>query len=202
MASALKEALNVGTGNASAALHAAGGYLDNARFKIPFPPDAMRAADKLRQIGLGDQVDKFIVTMNRGAEDAAAEAKPIFINAITSMTLNDAKNIVLGADNSATQYFQNKTTTALASAFSPKIKTALDKFSATKYWTNITSSYNQIPGVKPVDTDLVRFVTGKALDGLFLRVADEEKDIRNKVGSRISPGLKKVFGWADEQKKR
>ncbi len=198
MANALKEALQVGSTNAANALHKPGGYLDDPIIKIPFPPDAMEVANRLRQIGLGPQVDKFIETMNRGAEDAAAKAAPIFIDAIKGMTLTDAKNILLGPDNSATTYFRNKTSNALFSAFSPEIKASLDKMGATKNWTQITTSYNKLPFHKPVQTDLVKYATDKALDGLFVKVADQEKSIRkNTVNpNQVSGNLKKVFDWA------
>ena len=202
MSSALKQALEIGTGKASEFLNQPGGYLNNARFKIPFPPDAARAADRLRQMGLGNLVDNFIERMNRGAEDAAAKAKPIFLDAIRSMTLTDVRNIVLGSDNAATQYFQNKTTSPLYQAFSPVINSSLQKFEVTKYWTDITTTYNRIPGVTKVETDLVRYATNKALDGLFLKVADEEKEIRTAISARTTDVLKKVFGWADMQKGR
>jgi hypothetical protein len=201
MTSGLKEALQVGTNNAASYLNKPGGYLNNERFKIPFPPDAIKVANKLRDLGFGSQVDKFIETMNRGAEDAAKEAAPIFVNSIKQMTVTDARNILLGADNSATMYFKGKTSDALYTAFSPKLKASLDKFEATKYWSQLTSTYNKIPGVKPVETDLVRYATNKALDGLFLKLADEEKDIRTNLSARVSAQLKKVFGWAEQQKK-
>ena len=202
MANALKEALQVGSTNAANALHKPGGYLDNPLIKIPFPPDAIIVANKLRSIGMGPQVDKFIETLNRAAEDAAIKAAPIFIDAIKSMTLTDAKNILLGPDNSATMYFKGKTTGALSQVFSPVIKGSLDKTDATKHWTEITRTYNRLPFVKPVQTDLVKYATGKALDGLFLRVADEEKNIRKNSGSQnqVTDNLKKVFGWADGMK--
>jgi len=198
MVSGLKEALQVGSTNAANILHQPGGYLNNPILKIPFPPEEQKVADKLRAIGLGSQVDKFIESMNRGAEDAAIKAAPIFGNAITTMNLNDAKNILLGADNSATMYFKGKTSGALATAFSPVIKTSLDKVNATKYWTQITTTYNRLPFVKHVETDLVKYTTDKALDGLFIKVAEEEKTIRKNLGagSNTSETLKKVFTWA------
>ncbi len=201
MINGLKEALQVGSNNAANTLHAPGGYLNNPILKIPFPPEVQNVADKVRQLGFGSTVDKFIETMNRGAEDAAIKAAPIFVDAIRTMTLTDAKNILLGADNSATMYFKGKTSSALFNAFSPIIKTSLDKVEATKYWTQFTTTYNKIPFVKPVQTDLVKYTTGKAMDGLFIKVAEEEKNIRNNASARISDQLRKVFGWAAMQKK-
>jgi hypothetical protein len=200
MAAALKEALSVGTGKAVSFLNQPGGYLNNAQFKIPFPPEAEKVETKMRQIGMGSQVDKFVTTMNQAAENAAAEAKPIFVNAVQQMTLTDAKNILLGADNSATVYFKDKTYSGLTSAFSPKIKTALDATSATKYWSEIITKYNKIPMVKKMNPDLVSYTTGKALDGLFLKLSQEEKDIRSSTAARPTELLKNVFGWADKMK--
>ena len=202
MASALKEALSVGTDKAVSFLNKPGGYLDNARFKIPFPPEATKVASALREAGYGSKVDKFVASLNKSAENAAIEAKPIFVNALQKMTLNDAKNILLGADNSATQYFQSKTYDGLQTAFSPKIKKALDGTNAATLWTDITKTYNKIPFVKKkAQTDLVKYTTGKALDGLFLKLAEEEKDIRTNISARPSDLLKDVFGWASSLKK-
>jgi hypothetical protein len=99
-------------------------------------------------------------------------------------------------------YFKDKTNAALFTAFSPKIKTALNKSEATKYWTKLTTSYNKIPGVKPVETDLVKYTTNKALDGLFLKLSEEERDIRANFSTKGSSILKSVFGWAEKQIKR
>lgn len=198
MANALKEALQVGSTNAANALHQPGGYLNDPIIKIPFPPDAIKIENELRQIGMGAQVDKFVETMNRGAEDAAAKAAPIFIDAIKGMTLTDAKNILLGPQNSATTYFKNKTSNALYQAFAPIVKASLDKTEATKYWAQITTKYDRIPFVKPVQTDLVKYATNKALDGLFVKIADQEKNIRNSTinPSQVTNTMKKVFDWA------
>lgn len=202
MSSGLKDALQKGVGTAVNVLHQNGGYLNNSRFKIPFPQDAQMAADKLRRLGFGSQVDKFVETMNHAAEDAAIEAQPIFVNAIKQMGITDAKNILLGQDDAATVYFKGKTYDALFAAFAPKIKTALEKTQATKYWSTITTKYNKLPMVKPVQTDLVKYTTDKALAGLFLKMADEEKNIRANLASRTTPTMQKVFDWVAKQKKR
>jgi len=201
MGKALKEALNTGTDKAVSFLNKPGGYLDNARFKIPFPPEAVNVANKLRAIGQGERVDKFIESMNHAAENAAIEAKPIFVGALQSMTIDDAKTILTGEDNSATMYFKTKTKDGLYSAFSPKIKTALDESSASKHWTDITTAYNKIPFTRKVETDLIKYTTNKALDGLFLKISEEEKDIRSNLDSRPTGALKEIFGWADRFKK-
>ncbi|MCI5058668.1 MAG: DUF4197 domain-containing protein [Flavobacteriales bacterium] len=189
----LKEALTIGTGNAVGFLNKTDGYFKNPEVKIPFPPDAQRAADKLRELGMGSLVDNFVETLNHGAEDAAAAAKPIFVNAVKEMTFDDARKILSGPDNAATEYFKSKTRTVLFNSFTPKIKTSLDKVQVTKHWTQITSTYNKIPLVNKVETDLTKYATDKALDGLFLMVAKEEKKIRQDPLARVTDLLKKVF---------
>ncbi|MFH0892947.1 MAG: DUF4197 domain-containing protein [Bacteroidota bacterium] len=189
----LKEALNTGTNNSISFLGKADGFLNNPLFKVPFPEEAKRAETKLRELGMNKLVDDFITTMNHGAENAVAKAGPIFLNAITSMTFEDAKKILKGADNAATEYFKLKTTTALTGLFKPEIKKALDAVNATKYWTDITTTYNKIPFVTKIDTDLPNFVTGKAMNALFTKIADEEKNIRTNPAARVKDILKKVF---------
>lgn len=200
MVSGLKQALQVGTNQAVSYLNKEGGYLNNSRFKIPFPPEVANVAQKLRDLGFGSQVDEFVKRMNRGAEDAAKEAAPIFLNAINTMTITDAKNILLGNNDAATKYFESKTRAQLYNTFSPKIKNSLDKFAVTKYWSDLTKTYNSLPLVKPVETDLLKYTTNKALDGLFLKVSDEEQEIRNNLSARSTDLLRKVFGWAAAQK--
>ncbi len=191
--SGLKQALEIGTGNAVTTLNKSGGYLNNSLVKIPFPPDAQRAADKLRELGMGKMVDDFVISLNTAAEQAALEAKPIFVNAVKEMTFDDAKNILNGPDNAATEYFKGKTSQNLSAAFAPKIKTSLDNVKVTKYWNDITSTYNKIPFVQKVETDLTKYATDKALAGLFLTLQGEEKKIRKDPAARVTDLLKKVF---------
>jgi hypothetical protein len=190
----LKEALSVGTGNAVGILNKTDGYLGDALVKIAFPAEAQRAADKLRQLGMGKLVDDFVTTLNRSAEKAAAEAKPIFVDAVKQMTFTDARNILNGPDNAATEFFKAKTTPALTAKFTPVISNALNTCNATKHWTDITTTYNKLPMVQKVETDLVKYTTGKALDGLFLKLQDEEKKIRTNPAARVTDLLQKVFG--------
>lgn len=196
--SGLKEALKTGTGNAVGILNKTDGYFKDPLVKLPFPPDAIKAANTLRDLGFGKLVDDFEMSINRAAEDAAAEAGPIFVNAVTSMSIADAKNILFGADNAATQYFKGKTTTALTNAFKPKIQTSLDKVLATKYWNDITTKYNRIPLVRPVNTDLPTYATDLALKGMFLKLEGEEKKIRKDPAARVKDILKRVFGELDK----
>ena len=189
----LKEALKVGTNNSVGFLGKTNGFLGNPAYMIPFPQEAIRAKDKLEQLGMGKLVDDFIATMNHGAENAVSKAAPIFINAITSMSIQDAANILKGADNAATEYFKAKTTASLTALFKPEIKNALDAVNATKYWTDITTTYNKIPLVTKVETDLSQYVTEKAIAALFTQIAAEEKKIRTDPAARVSDILKKVF---------
>ena len=186
IAKGLKEALTVGAKNASSQLNAVDGFNKNMKVRIPFPEDAQRVATKLREMGFGKKVDEFEQTLNRAAEQAAKEAAPIFVNAITSMSITDAKNILMGADTSATSYLRTKTSDPLASAFSPHIQKALDATTATKKWTELATLYNKIPLVKKVETDLVKYTTSKALKGLFTVVAEEEIKIRKDPAARVT----------------
>ena len=198
--SALKQALQTATGNATSFLSAPGGYLDHPEYKIPLPPDMAKAESKIRTMGMGKQVDDLIIKINRAAEDGAGKAVPIFGKAITNMTLTDGKNILTGGNNSATLYFKNATYTSLYALFAPVIKSALDKYNAPQLYSEITTGYNKVPFVKPIQTDLVRYATEKALDGLFNRLGLEEKSIRDNPALRTSDLMKQVFGWADTQK--
>lgn len=189
----LKEALNIGTNNAVSLLSKENGFFGDALVKIPFPEEAKRAETKLRELGMNKLVDDFILTMNRGAEKAVSKAGPIFANAITSMTFEDARNILKGPSNAATEYFKKKTSAQLFDLFKPEIKNALDAVNATKYWTDITSTYNKIPLVTPIETDLAKYVTNKALEALFMKIAIEEQKIRTDPLARVTDLLRKVF---------
>lgn len=201
MINGLKEALANGTASAVTGLNKEDGFFKDPLVRIPFPQEATFVANTLNDIGLGSLVDEFEKLLNRGAENAASAALPIFKSAITNMTFADAKNILLGGENAATRYFEERTRDQLYNAFSPHVKTSLDRVNATKTWNDITTRYNAIPLTnRKVETDLVRYATGKALDGLFLKIAGEEKKIREDPIARASDLLKKVFGYADKQK--
>lgn len=194
VAEGLKEALIKGISNGSDQLSALDGYFKNPQIKIPFPPDVKKVEDRLRQIGLGDQVDNFVLTLNRGAEDAAREAKPIFITAIRSMTIQDAWAILKGNDDAATQYLKRTTSAQLREKFKPVIQQSLDKVNATRYYSEIINRYNQIPLVQKVNPDLDDYATDKAIDGLFMVIAQEEKNIRENPVARTTELLRRVFG--------
>ncbi len=190
----LKEALIKGISNGSDLASQIDGYFKNPAIKIPFPPDVKKVEDRLRQIGLGGEVDKFVMTLNRGAEDAAKEAKPIFIAAIKQMTINDAWAILKGEPDAATQYLKRTTSAELKNKFMPVIQNSLDKVSATKYYGDIVNKYNSIPLVQKVNPDLNDYATDMAIQGLFTMIANEEKNIRQDPVARTTELLKRVFG--------
>lgn len=193
IANGLKEALNKGVTEGTTKLSAADGFFKDAAIKILMPPDAIKAEKTLRNIGLGQQVDDAILTMNRAAEDAAKSASPIFVNAIKEMSIEDAWGILKGGDSAATKYLRTKTTPALTAAFKPVIDKSLEKTGATKYWNTAFSSYNKIAFNK-VNPDLSAYVTEKALSGIFYQIALEEMQIRKDPVARTTDLLKKVFG--------
>jgi hypothetical protein len=193
-ADGIKEALVKGTGESVNLVSIADGYFGNPEIKIPFPEDAKQVETKLRSMGMGKKVDEAILSINRAAEDAAREAKPIFVSAIKGMSIGDAIGIVKGESNAATEYLRKSTTPDLRIKFQPSIKTSLDKVQATKYWSDLINTYNKIPFIQKVNPDLSAYVTGKAIDGLFVMIAKEEKKIRKDPLARTSELLKKVFG--------
>ncbi len=197
VASGLKEALSNGTNSGTSLASKVDGYYKNPQLKIPFPPDVKKVETKLRQIGLGKQVDKFVLTLNRGAESAAKEAKPIFLTAIRNMTIEDAWGILKGNDDAATQYLKRVTSAELRSKFKPVMKRALDKTQATKYYGDVINSYNKIPFVDRVNPSLEDYATNKAMDGLFLLIQKEEENIRANPLARTTDLLKKVFKQQD-----
>ncbi|SKC41751.1 DUF4197 domain-containing protein [Ohtaekwangia koreensis] len=193
VAEGLKEALTKGASKGSDLVSKADGYFKNAEIKIPFPPEVQKVETKLRQMGMGAEVDKFVLALNRGAEDAAKEAKPIFVSAIKQMTIQDAWSILKGEDDAATQYLKRTTTSNLTEKFKPVIQASLEKTNATKYYKDLVTRYNKIPLVQKVNPNLDDYATEKAISGLFVMVAKEEKSIRDDPGSRTTELLKKVF---------
>ena len=190
----LKEALINGISKGADLTSRVDGYFKNPEIKIPFPPDVKKVEDKLRQIGLGNQVDQFVLTLNRGAEDAAAQAKPIFIDAIKQMSIDDVWGILRGQPDAATQYLKKTTTAQLKTKFSPVIKNSLDKTNATKYYGELVGTYNMIPFVQKVNPDLNIYATELAIQGLFIMIAKEERNIRENPVARTTDLLKRVFG--------
>ena len=194
VAEGLKEALIKGISSGSDIASQLDGYFKNPEIKIPFPPEVKKVEDKLRQLGFNNEVDRFVLTLNRGAEDAAKEAKPIFIAAIKSMTIQDAWGILKGEPDAATQYLKRTTSGQLKEKFKPVIQGALNKTSATKYYGDIVNKYNQIPFVQDVNPNLDEYATDKAMEGLFIMIAKEELSIRKNPAARTTELLKRVFG--------
>ncbi|WP_031527056.1 DUF4197 domain-containing protein [Dyadobacter crusticola] len=192
----LKEALNVGISNGSAEASKVDGFFKNELIKIAVPPEAQKVAETLRKMGLGAQVDKFTLSLNRAAEDAAKKSKPIFVKAITSMTVPDALGILKGQDDAATQYLRKSTNDDLFKTFYPVVDSTLNLNKATEYYEDIVNTYNQIPLVKKVNPDLKEYATQKTIDGLYVLIAQEEKKIRENPGARVTDLLKKVFSKA------
>jgi hypothetical protein len=190
----IREALVTGTKESVKIVSQVNGYFANPSIKIPFPPEAKDIETKLRAIGLGSQVDEVVTSINRAAEDAAKSAEPVFVSAITGMTVTDAINIVKGNNDAATRYLEKTTSPELKAKFSPIIKSSLDKVDATRLWSDVIRQYNQIPFIKKQNPDLTAYVTDMAISGLFVMVAKEEAKIRKDPAAQASDLLKKVFG--------
>lgn len=197
----LKEALEVGVNAGTGRLSAENGFFNNMAVKILFPPEAQKVEKTIRSLGLNSLADQVILSLNQAAEQAAKEAKPIFVSAIKQMTIADAAKILLGKDqDGATQYFKRVSSDELRLKFQPIVQASLAKVGATQYWGDVMNRYNKIPLVTKINPDLEGYVTQKAIDGLFHEVAEEELKIRQNTGARSSALLQKVFGYADKNK--
>lgn len=197
IANGLKQALNKGITEQVSKLTEDGGFFKNDLVKILLPEELQKVDKTLRDIGLGNLADEGLKVLNSAAEDAVGEATPIFVNAIKGMTFTDAKNILLGSDDAATQYLTNTTQQELYSKFNPVIKNSFEKVGADKIWSSLITKYNSIPLTKNVNPDLTDYVTQEALKGVFTMIAVEEKEIRTKVSSRTTDVLKQVFALQD-----
>jgi Protein of unknown function (DUF4197) len=198
--SGLKEALNLGVTKGVDVLSAKDGFYKSA-YKILLPPEARKVTAKLSSIpGFTMVEDVILEKINRGAEDASAKAKPIFVSAIKQMTFADAWNILTGGGTAATDYLREKTYSQLYNEFNPVIVTSLDKFNARQYWGDAVNTYNKIPFLgEKVNPKLDDYVTNEALKGLFSMVAEKEKDIRQNPIERTTELLKKVFSRQDKK---
>jgi hypothetical protein len=192
----LKEALDKGTEHAVGTASITDGFWKSDRLRIPFPPEAVKVKNTLNDIGMGAQVEKFELTMNRAAENAAKEAVPVFLNAIKGMTVTDGFAILKGGDHAATNFLKEKTTAELTAKFRPIVEKATQQVALTSYWTPLSNAYNTatlLTGGQAVNPDLDAYVTQKAIDGLFVLVADEEQQIRKDPLARTTDLLKRVF---------
>ncbi len=196
----LKEALSLGTENATSLGSAIDGFNANPRIHIPFPEDAMKVKNTLEDLGMGNQVNKFVTTLNRAAEEASKEAAPIFLDAILGMSIQDGFNILKGDPEAATSYLREKTHDKLYAKFKPKVQTAVSNVRVGENWTPLANAYNTatlLTGGEKVDPDLNNYVTTEAIDGLFLLLSDEERKIRENPAARVTDLMKKVFGSLD-----
>ncbi len=199
IANGLKEALDQGIEKQVSKLTATDGFYRNELVKILLPEDLQKVDKTLRDIGLGNLADEGLKVLNRAAEDAVAEATPIFVNAVKEMSFADAKNILLGSNDAATTYLETKTNTELYSKFNPVISESFKKVGADKIWSSIITKYNSIPLTNNVNPDLTDYVTEEALSGVYKMIAVEEEEIRTKYSSRTTDVLKKVFALQDKK---
>lgn len=198
IASGLKQALEIGITEGAGKLSQTDGYFKSA-YKISLPPEAQKVTAKLRNVpGFTDVENIILEKINRGAEDAAKKAAPIFKSAITQMTFNDAMGILMGSQNAATQYLNRATYNQLYTEFNPVIVESLDKFNARKYWADAVNAYNKIPLVEKANPDLGDYVTKQALTGLFSMVEKKELEIRTNIASRTTDLLRRVFAKQDK----
>jgi hypothetical protein len=194
---ALRDALARGISRGAAQASAENGYYGDPRLRIPFPPEVKKVEQAFREVGLGAEVERFVRQLNRAAELAALRAKPIFINAITSMSIDDAFDILEGEADAATRYLERTTGDELRAAFGPIIGEALDETSATRYYDDLIRAYNKMPFTRRVDPDLARYATERSIEGLFLLIADEEASLRADPSARTTRLLRRVFGSLD-----
>ncbi len=192
--SGLREALEIGTGNAVNFTGRIDGFFKNAAIKILMPKQLEPVGKGLRLVGQGRLVDEFVLSMNRAAEKAAPAARKIFIDAIKEMTFDDARRILTGGDTAATQYFRDKTEDRIAQAFRPIVEQSMDEVGATKKYKDLMGKFDTIPFAKSQSIDIDQYVVGKALDGLFYMVGEEEKKIRKNPAARVTSILRDVFG--------
>ena len=189
----LKEALEVGTKQAVQLAGQENGYYGRPAIKIPLPESIAKTESLMRAAGMGDQVDAFVLSMNRAAEKAAPEAQSIFWDAIQQMQIDDAQRILNGRDNEATLYFKDKTSDELTAAFKPLVHEAMQNVGVTQQYHSLQSGAEAIPFLSEWLVDLDDYVTAQALEGLFTLVAQEEAAIRSDPAARVTDLLQKVF---------
>lgn len=195
----LREALDKGISLQVNNLAQKNGFYNNSEVKILLPQELQKVDKTLRDIGLGKTADKGLLLLNTAAEDAVKEAIPIFATAVKNISFEDARQILMGNTKAATTYLQNKTQTDLVAKFSPVIQNSLSKVGATAIWKELITKYNTIPLVfNKVNPDLTQYVTDQALKGVYTMIAKEEGNIRQKVNSRTSTLLQKVFALQDQ----
>lgn len=199
IASGLKSALNQGIDKQVSKLTSTDGFYKNPSVKILFPPELQKVERGLRNVGLGSLADEGVLALNRAAEQAVKEATPVFVNAVKQMSIADARQILMGQPDAATQYLERTTTDALYSKFSPVVQNALGKVGADKIWSNLISKYNALPLTADVNPDITDYVTKQALKGVYEMIAVEEKNIRGNLSARSSTLLQQVFALQDKK---
>ncbi len=197
IASGLRQALDFGIDKQVNKLTQQDGFYKNELVKILLPAELQKVDKTLRDIGLSSLADEGLKVLNRAAEDATKQATPIFVNAVKQITFADASNILLGSNNAATKYLEQKTNSELYSKFNPVIKNSFNKVGADQIWNNIITKYNSVPFVTKVNPDLTDYVTKQALEGVYKMIAVEEAEIRTKISARTTPLLKQVFAMQD-----
>jgi hypothetical protein len=190
----LKAALTQGAGAAIGKLGVADGFLGNPQVKIPLPGKLQDAKKLMDLVGLGGKADELVTTMNRAAELAVPEAKPLLVDAVKQMSIQDAKSILTGGDDAGTQYFRRVTSDKLRERFLPIVKRSTDKLKVAGQYNSLASQAGQLGLLDAKDASIESYVTGKTLDGLFLMMANEERAIRKDPMGQASSLLKKVFG--------
>ena len=190
----LKDALAIGANVATGSASKPDGYNKNPLIRIPFPKEAEDVKKTLLNMGMKKQVKEFETQLNRAAEDAAKKATPIFINAITRMTITDGLTILKGRQDEATQFLKKNTQIQLTTEFRPVIKASLEKVQITRYWKPLITKYNKLNIGKKQNPNLDAYVTEKAIEGLFKLIAQEEQKIRKDPVARVTDILKLVFG--------
>lgn len=199
IANGLKQALNKGVEDQVSQLAKTDGFYRNELTKILLPAELQQVESGLRKVGLGNLADEGIKALNRAAEDAVGRATPIFLGAIREMSFADAKSILMGADDSATIYLKSKTNEKLYKEFNPEIEKSFSRVGADQIWTNLINRYNSLPLTEEVNPDLTDYVTQQALDGVYLMIAKEEKNIRENIAARTTDLLRKVFSAQDKK---
>ncbi|MDX1278162.1 DUF4197 domain-containing protein [Oceanihabitans sediminis] len=195
--SGLREALDLGIDKQVTRLTQKDGFFKNDLVRILLPEELQKVDKALRDIGLGNLADEGLKVLNRAAEDAVGEATPIFIDAVKGITFNDAKSILLGQNDAATQYLTSRTEAALYNKFQPVIENSFTKVGADQIWENLINRYNSIPFTNKVNPDLTDYVTSEALKGVYTMIAMEEKEIRSNISARTTDLLRKVFAMQD-----
>lgn len=199
ISAALKQALNKGVENQVAKLTATDGFFKDQAVKILLPEELQKVDQSLRKVGMGALADEGLKVLNRAAENAVKEATPIFVDAIKNMSITDAKNILMGGENAATSYLKKSTEQALYAKFSPVVQSSLTKVGADKVWGNLISKYNNLPLTEDVNPDLTDYVTQRAMQGVFTKIAVEEKEIRTNLNARSNSLLQGVFAMQDKK---